>query len=79
MNFGFFRNYSKNIGKNLEKILDQDDIIEAILKYFCLLPQRESEVFQELVLNELLKLISKAETKKDSYYKLAESLLKYNK
>lgn len=79
MNFGFFRNYSKNIGRNLEKFSEQEECVESILKFFCLLPQRESEVFQELVLNELLKSIAKKGCNKETFSKLAENLIKYKK
>lgn len=74
MNFGFFRNYTKNIGKNLHNFIDNEDCVDSLLKYFCLLPQKESTVFQELVLNELLKAVSTNNLKGEVYAKIAEKL-----
>lgn len=57
INFSFFRNFTKNIGVYIDIISKDNEALLALFKLFGILPKRESELFQELVLNKLYKQI----------------------
>lgn len=57
INFSFFRNFTKNIGIYIDVISKDNEVLLALFKLFGILPKRESELFQELVLNKLYKQI----------------------
>lgn len=57
INFSFFRNFTKNIGVYIDVICKDNEALLALFKLFGILPKRESELFQELVLNKLYKQI----------------------
>jgi len=76
VNFSFFRNFTKNIGVYIDVISKDNEALLSLFKLFGILPKRESELFQELVLNKLYKHILLFDNKRKNEIKeILNSLL----
>ena len=79
MNYSLFRNFSKNIGNNMESIAFDKLSLESLLKYFGILPKRESDIFQELTINKLYSILKNDHKKRVEYKEMLNLLLNKSK
>ena len=59
-NYSFLRNVTKNIGNNLSSIIsnpsdsNSKSCLKALVHLYGLLPKKESQMFEDLVINKLV-------------------------